>query len=282
MNRGVGALRLKRDLSNGLIKADTLGNITDSMSYTTLGELSRNIVIYGSTTLFQTTYIRDSLSRITSLTETVQGTTKNYKYRYDSAGRLVEVKRNDTTISIYTYDPNGNRIAAVRGVAIDSGAYDAQDRLVTYGNASYVYTKAGNLHLKITGTDTTSYRYDAYGNLISVRMPDGNLIEYVIDATNRRIGRKVNGIFTAKYVYSDDLKPAAMLDSAGNVIERYVYATHENVPEYIIRGDTTYRVVTDHLGSVRLVINSTTGAIVQRVDFDESGRNVRVDRGSKR
>jgi YD repeat-containing protein len=40
---GVGALRLKRDPSNGLIKADTLGNITDSMSYTTLGELSRNI-----------------------------------------------------------------------------------------------------------------------------------------------------------------------------------------------------------------------------------------------
>jgi RHS repeat-associated protein len=159
----------------------------------------------------------------------------------------------------------------VRGVEFDSGAYDAQDRLVTYGNALYVYTKAGYLQFKITGTDTTSYRYDAYGNLTSVCMPDGILIEYVVDATNRRIGRKVNEIYVARYVYSDYLKPAAMLDSVGNVIERYVYATHENVPEYIVKGDTTYRVITDHLGSVRLVVNASTGEIIQHIDYDEFG-----------
>jgi RHS repeat-associated protein len=62
-----------------------------------------------------------------------------------------------------------------------------------------------------------------------------------------------------------------MLDSAGNIVERYVYATHANVPEYIVRGDTTYRVITDHLGSVRMVVNAMTGIPVQRIDYDEYG-----------
>jgi RHS repeat-associated protein len=33
----------------------------------------------------------------------------------------------------------------------------------------------------------------------------------------------------------------------------------------------TYRILTDHLGSPRLVVDSTTGAIAQRVDYDEWG-----------
>lgn len=38
----------------------------------------------------------------------------------------------------------------------------------------------------------------------------------------------------------------------------------------------TYKVVRDHLGSPRLVVNASTGAVVQRMDFDEWG-NVLLD-----
>ncbi|MFZ5698546.1 MAG: RHS repeat-associated core domain-containing protein, partial [Pseudomonadota bacterium] len=34
---------------------------------------------------------------------------------------------------------------------------------------------------------------------------------------------------------------------------------------------TTYRIVTDHLGSVRLVVNTTDGSIAQRMDYDSYG-----------
>jgi RHS repeat-associated protein len=37
------------------------------------------------------------------------------------------------------------------------------------------------------------------------------------------------------------------------------------------KAGTTYRVVTDHLGSVRLVINATSGAIAQQITYDEYG-----------
>jgi len=40
------------------------------------------------------------------------------------------------------------------------------------------------------------------------------------------------------------------------------------------KAGVTYRIISDHLGSVRLVVNASTGAIViaQRVDYHEFGR----------
>jgi len=43
-----------------------------------------------------------------------------------------------------------------------------------------------------------------------------------------------------------------------------------------VKAGVTYRVITDHLGSVRLVVNSSSGALVQRMDYDEWG-NVLTD-----
>jgi RHS repeat-associated protein len=64
---------------------------------------------------------------------------------------------------------------------------------------------------------------------------------------------------------------AAELDGAGNLVSRFVYGTRGNVPEYMVRGADVYRLVTDHLGSVRLVVNTATGSVVQRIDYDEFG-----------
>jgi RHS repeat-associated protein len=40
----------------------------------------------------------------------------------------------------------------------------------------------------------------------------------------------------------------------------------------MVRGGVTYRIVTDNVGSVRLVVNTSTGAIAQRTDYDEFGQ----------
>jgi len=63
----------------------------------------------------------------------------------------------------------------------------------------------------------------------------------------------------------------AELDGTGAVVSRFVYGTKANVPDYMIKGGVTYRIVSDHLGSPRLVINSSTGAIAQRIDYDAFG-----------
>jgi RHS repeat-associated protein len=40
----------------------------------------------------------------------------------------------------------------------------------------------------------------------------------------------------------------------------------------MIRDAVTYRIVSDHLGSPKLVINTANGAVIQRLDYDEFGR----------
>lgn len=87
---------------------------------------------------------------------------------------------------------------------------------------------------------------------------------------NRRIGKKVNGVLMKGWLY-DGIRPVAELDGAGNVTATFVYASKTNAPDYMVKGGSTYRIVTDHLGSPRLVIDSVTGAVMQQIDYDEFG-----------
>ena len=148
--------------------------------------------------------------------------------------------------------------------------------MLTYGGNTYTYTANGELLTKTEPTGTSTYDYDELGNLVGVSLPDLTTIEYVVDGLNRRIGKKVNGMLVQGFLYESQLAPVAELDGSGNIVSRFVYATRVNVPDYMIRGGQTYRIVTDHLGSPRLVVNTTTGHIVQEMAYDEFG-NVLAD-----
>jgi RHS repeat-associated protein len=117
---------------------------------------------------------------------------------------------------------------------------------------------------------------DVLGNLKKVVLPDGKVIEYLVDGRNRRVGKKVNGVIEKQWIYDGQLRPVAEMNSAGTVTATYIYATHINVPDYVVKGTTTYRVITDHLGSLRFVINTSNGTIAQRIDYDDWG-NVLVN-----
>jgi len=69
----------------------------------------------------------------------------------------------------------------------------------------------------------------------------------------------------------DALNPMAELDGTGAVIARFVYGSQPNVPDYMVKGGVTYRIIADHLGSPRLVVDTATGAIAQRMDYDAFG-----------
>ena len=43
------------------------------------------------------------------------------------------------------------------------------------------------------------------------------------------------------------------------------------MPDVMTKGGVTSRIITDMLGSVRLVIDASTGAVAQRLDYDEFG-----------
>lgn len=117
-----------------------------------------------------------------------------------------------------------------------------------------------------------NYKRAILVNLLSVNLPNGTLIEYVIDGNDRRIGKKVDGSLVKGFLYQSQLRAIAELDNLGGVVSRFIYGTKINVPDYMEKGGVTYKFVTDYLGSVRAVVDITSGQVAQRIDYDEFGR----------
>jgi len=264
-----GAMTLSRDVQNGFLTATGLGQVSDSLSYNGFGEVGGYTANVNGSPAYAATYTRDQLGRITQKVETVQGIATTYDYAYDLAGRLVEVRQNGAITATYRYDENGNRVTR-NGQPI--AVYDDQDRLTIYSGAAYAYTANGELQSRTQGGQTTQYRYDVLGNLRQATLPGGTVIDYLIDGQNRRIGKKVNGALVQGFLYQDGLRPIAELDGGNQVVSHFVYADKGNVPGYLVKGGVTYRIVSDHLGSPRLVVNTADGSVVQRLDYDEWGR----------
>ncbi len=262
-----GDLTLQYSSNNNMLQGTTLGITNDSLTYNLFGEVSSYTADINSSTVFSMQFIRDKVGRIIKKTETVSGVTHVYDYAYDSADRLLSVSQDGLILNTYTYDLNGNR---------NNGIYDEQDRLTSMNGIDYTYTANGELLSRTEAGQTTDYDYDVFGNLLSVNLPGGTLIEYVYDGQNRRIGKKVSGTLERAWLYKDGFNPVAELDGSGNLVSRFVYGNRNNIPAYLIKNGTTYRIISDDLGSPRLVIDKDTGTIAQEMHYDEWG-NVLTD-----
>ncbi|MBI4586444.1 MAG: PKD domain-containing protein [Planctomycetes bacterium] len=266
-----GDLALTYDPQNDLLTGLALGNMTHSWTYNAYGEpLNEGATLSGSE-IYTVQHSRDPLGRLTEKTETIGGSTDTYRYSYDRSGHLAEVSKNGAAVATYIYDSNSNRSSKTDPGGTVTGSYDDQDRLTRYGSTTYTYTANGELRMKTTNGLTATYEYDALGNLLCTILPDGTRIEYLVDGWSRRIGKKVNGLLVQGFLYQDGLKPIAELDGANNVVAVFVYGTLGNVPDYLVKGGHTYRIISDHLGSPRLVVDAATGVVAQRLDYDEFG-----------
>jgi RHS repeat-associated protein len=69
------------------------------------------------------------------------------------------------------------------------------------------------------------------------------------------------------------LQVAAELDGQGALRWRFVYATGKHLPDAAIdAAGVVYRLVTDQVGSLRLVVRASDGAVMQRMRHDAWGR----------
>lgn len=270
-----GDLALTRDPVNGLLAGTNLNAVTDSFTYNAQAETLEYRVKVTGTDMYRTQYSRDALGRIVEKVETIQGVTDTYVYSYDFAGRLLGVLKNGVASTSYEYDLNSNRTSYIGPLGIITQAQvsvDEQDRMTKHGANTYTYSAHGALTTKVDGTDKTSYNYDELGNLTQVSLPDGTVIDYLIDGMNRRIGKKVNGALVRRWLWDDSLRLVAEFDGAGILVSRFIYATRINVPDYMVQRGNAYRLVADELGSPRLVVDVATGAVAQRMDYDVFGQ----------
>ena len=218
---------------------------------------------------------RDALGRIASQTETLGGAAVEKAYAYDLRGRLVAVTTDGVVTEWYAYDLNGNRTNSMNGAAL----YDAQDRLLANSSAVFSYDANGSRISQLLTPNSslpTTYSYDLFGQLSGVTLPDGRTVSYDRDALHRVTAKRVNGAVTQGWIYKDGLAPVAETDGGTNVVSFFVYGTSPFSPDYMVKDGTTYRLIRDFAGSIRLVVNADTGDIAQRLDYDSFG-NVSQD-----
>ena len=164
---GAGGLSLTRDAQNGRVTGTSLGAVVESLIYDAFGAVEQRALTAGGMPLFSVTYVRDAVGRLVERTETFLVETHSDGFVYDLAGRLTDVYRDGALTAHYEVDENGNRLSRTTAGGSVVGAYDDQDRLLSYGGVTYAYQDSGELLSRMdtaTGA-TTLYGYDAIGNL---------------------------------------------------------------------------------------------------------------------
>lgn len=273
--QGVGALELRRDAETGFVTDIVVGCVTQHLWYTGFGEVAGTRVDVAGSTVFETGYLFDALGRVTNLVESSDVGALAYDYVFDRRGRLTGVGCNGAEHAGYAYDANGNRTTGAVGGVTCVGVYDAQDRQLSYGEMANEWSADGALTNRTGADGSMALRYDGFGDLREVEREDGTRIAYTVDALGRRVEKWRNGELAARWTYRDALNPIAEWNRFGYMDKRFVYADHPFVPSYMVQGSAVYRLVSDHLGSVRMVIDSQTGEVVQRLDYDAFGVIVR-------
>ncbi|MGV8074260.1 MAG: hypothetical protein AB2L11_06880 [Syntrophobacteraceae bacterium] len=147
--------------------------------------------------------------------------------------------------------------------------YDDEDHILTAGDTAYEYDLDGFLTTKTRGSEITRYTYTTRGELLSVTLPDGKLIEYAHDPLGRRIAKKINGTIAEKYLWQGMTRLLAVYDGSNNLIQRFQYAD-SRMPVAMTQSGSTYYLAYDPVGTPRIVADST-GTVVRCLNYDSFG-----------
>ncbi len=188
---------------------------TESYSYDGLDRLSSASCTFWShvfsydkvgniTAVDSTTYTINSVNEVTALsdgtsftyddngsrTEKTKGT-DTWNYTYDYAGRLTNVKKNQTTIGEYIYDGEGKRLQKTENSVTTTFIYSGINILYeenTNGTATYIYGPEGRLAERATINQQTSTYYYHTNQLGSTRLVTDSSQNIVTAATYHPYG----------------------------------------------------------------------------------------------
>lgn len=249
------------------IRDNTFGSgFTSPRTLNTLGDQIDRSLSIGGVTFYRNQLTLDNIGHITRRLATIGGTAHTTDYQYNLNGQLTKVTRDTVVIEQYGYDANGNRISKqVNGGAVQTAAYDPQDRLTSLGGVTYHFNADGNLAQR--GADTFVYGW--HGELLTATV-GGAVVTYQYDALGRRVSRTANA-GTRQYFYTDLANPyrvTAVRDEAGTLTT--LYYDERNLLFALERGGTRYIVGSDQVGTPQVVMN-TSGAVVKQVNYDSFG-----------
>ena len=108
-----------------------------------------------------------------------------------------------------------------------------------------------------SGAVTTSYAYDPENRLTGLQSGSSVIATYAYDGAGNRYAKTAAGVTTAYTLDLASSLPQVLTETAGSTVTSYAYGAG---PLEIDKAGTTYWYLSDTLGSVRLVTDSTGAA----------------------
>nr|BFE51098.1 hypothetical protein GCM10017745_45250 [Saccharothrix mutabilis subsp. capreolus] len=175
-----------------------------------------------------------------------------HSYTYDSLGnRLTEVRHETGTTRTYTYPrPGSHALASVRttrpGAAdvVDAFDYDAEGNTVRRNGQTLNWDTEGHLDSVVEGAATTAFLYDADGDRLIRRDPEG----------------------TTLYIGTTELH----VDKVGLVSATRYYEHNEDTIAVRTRESLTW-LAADHHGTAETSIDADTAAVEHRLHLPFGG-----------
>ncbi|MCA6546513.1 MAG: DUF2778 domain-containing protein [Pseudanabaena sp. M085S1SP2A07QC] len=241
--------------------------------YDSINRLTNIIHSNGANTISSYAQTYDAGSKITSIT----GTDGSSTYTYDNTNQLTGADYDFQDNESYSYDSNGNRTN-------DGYVTGVNNQLLEDNKYLYEYDLVGN-RTKRTDKSTNEvmeYRWDIRDRLtgITVKNDLGEIIrtaEYTYDVYNQRIAKTVDtdgdgslAAVTERFVYGNDQNIALVFEENGNVNHRYLFGNGVDQIEADETNGTVLWALTDHLGSVRDVVDDS-GTVLNHVVYDAFG-----------
>lgn len=277
----------------GLLTSETnaLGETT-TYRYDALGRLTGVTLPEGQ--VVATAY--DELDRVASETDPLG---QSSAYTYDAAGRVLQLTDAGGNVTAYDYDGFGRLVTETRpdGQTL-TYTYRVDNLLETSTDPRGVVTTYGyDLNKRLTsmveGSETSRFRYDRRGNLLSGSNPDA-AVSYTYDALGRVLSESV-GSRTTSYGYNAD-SDVVEVGTAGETwrythderglttgfetptgTHRYAYDAVGQPVEHVWPNGRRVTWDYDAVGQLVSQDDSAGGGALYRYSYDMNGRITGID-----
>ncbi len=202
----------------------------------------------------------------------------SYAYAYDNLGRMEQGESSTGTgdsLSISRYDGNGNTLQVDDGGQSLSYAYQVNtDKVLNTDGSSgsqYGYEPDGNISSAAPRQITGITYHPLTRSTTSVQMEDGGQRQYQYDSSDQRVFR-LAGTERKLYLRNPAGTPLVELVSDGSgTAGRTQYLSGPLGMVSALPDGARYLVLRDYLNSTRMLLDATTGDVVQAIHYKPFG-----------
>jgi len=193
--------------------------------------------------------------------------TQSHAYGYDRIDRLLSATATTPGDFSYAYDDLDNATTVTKPGSTVKPTYNALNQIKTWGAKTYTYDADGNL---LSGDGTHTYRWDAENRLIEIDYVGSSAkSNFSYDGLGHRLQdvetAATGGTTTTRYQWCGSAI-CQTRDGSDNVQRRDL-----DEGEYNVSTGRKLLYMPDQLGSVRDVLDGSTGVLVHSYDYTPYG-----------